>query len=193
MGKRSNFERREKDNYPTPFEAVKPLLPFLRRTKFIEPCCGDGDLIKHLESAGHECVAATDIRFNSEFDATTFDFKGMIWTLQPLCFITNPPWDRKILHPMITNLRRQMPVWLLLDADWMHTKQAYEHLLFCHAIVSVGRVKWIPDSKMTGKENCCWYLFDKIQYEPYKCTFWPRGMWNGQPNYQESGSADETV
>ena len=27
-------------------------------------------------------------------------------------------------------------------------------------IVSVGRVKWIPDSKMTGKDNCCWYLFD---------------------------------
>ena len=26
---------------------------------------------------------------------------------------------------------------------------------------SVGRVKWIPDSKMTGKDNCAWHLFDR--------------------------------
>ena len=28
-------------------------------------------------------------------------------------------------------------------------------------IVSVGRIKWIPDTKSTGKDNCCWYLFDR--------------------------------
>ena len=27
------------------------------------------------------------------------------------------------------------------------------------AVVSVGRVKWIPGSKMTGKDNCAWHLF----------------------------------
>jgi hypothetical protein len=21
-------------------------------------------------------------------------------------------------------------------------------------------VKWIPDSPFTGKDNCCWYMFD---------------------------------
>lgn len=26
--------------------------------------------------------------------------------------------------------------------------------------VGVGRVKWISDSPFTGKDNCCWYLFD---------------------------------
>jgi hypothetical protein len=30
MGKRSNFERRERDFYPRPFEAVPPLIPYLR-------------------------------------------------------------------------------------------------------------------------------------------------------------------
>ena len=29
-----------------------------------------------------------------------------------------------------------------------------------HKIVSIGRVKWIENSKSTGKDNCCWYLFD---------------------------------
>ena len=32
MGKRSNFERREADFYPTPRAAVVPLVPYLRRT-----------------------------------------------------------------------------------------------------------------------------------------------------------------
>jgi hypothetical protein len=29
-------------------------------------------------------------------------------------------------------------------------------------IVSIGRVKWIEDSKSVGKDNCCWYLFDRV-------------------------------
>jgi hypothetical protein len=33
MGKRSNFERREADFYPTPRAAVLPLIPFLRAVK----------------------------------------------------------------------------------------------------------------------------------------------------------------
>ena len=75
--------------------------------------------------------------------------------------ITNPPWNRKILHPMIEHFRMLAPTWLLFDADWMHTGQSSEYIKYCTDIVSVGRVKWIPDSKMTGKDNCCWYRFDK--------------------------------
>jgi hypothetical protein len=26
-------------------------------------------------------------------------------------------------------------------------------------VVSVGRVKWMPDSDSTGKDNAAWYLF----------------------------------
>ena len=53
MGKRSNFERRRADFYPTPRAAVVPLIPYLRRggiRTFVEPCCGEGDLVRHLES-----------------------------------------------------------------------------------------------------------------------------------------------
>lgn len=38
--------------------------------------------------------------------------------------------------------------------------QAAEFMPALRAVVSVGRVKWIPDSKMTGKDNCAWHLFD---------------------------------
>ena len=40
MGKRSSFERRERDFYPTPRAAVLPLIPHLRGIRtFAEPCC----------------------------------------------------------------------------------------------------------------------------------------------------------
>ena len=53
------------------------------------------------------------------------------------------------------------PTWLLLPADYMHNMYFTEFENMCVRIVSVGRVKWIEDSKHTGKENCVWYLFDK--------------------------------
>ena len=63
MGKRSNFERRPADFYPTPKAAVAPLIPYLRNSgirTFAEPCVGDGDLLRHLESFGLRCVYAGD-------------------------------------------------------------------------------------------------------------------------------------
>lgn len=158
MGKRSNFERRPRDAYATPYEAVVPLLAHLRPgTRFDEPCCGEGDLIRHLRSHGHECAYASDIdpAYGETEDATTAtECLGGY-------FITNPPWDRKVLHPIIARLSAIAPTWLLFDADWLHTKQAAPYLPWLHKVVSVGRVKWIPGSTMTGKDNCAWYLFDQ--------------------------------
>ncbi len=165
MGKRSDFERIPRDFYPTPWEAVLPLLPHLGGpTRFVEPCAGDGRLIDYLESVGHECIDAWDIEPRradiEQLDATT----GYI--LGAGAFITNPPWDRKVLHPIILNLSRQAPTWLLFDADWMHTKQSAPFMPTLRKIVSVGRVKWIADSPFTGKDNCCWYLFDATDEAP---------------------------
>jgi len=61
---------------------------------------------------------------------------------------------------MIEHFSDMRPTWLLFDADWMHTKQSAPYLWRLRKIVSVGRLKWIPDSRYTGKDNCCWYLFD---------------------------------
>ena len=63
MGKRSNFERRDKDKYYTPRAAVEPLLPHLKpNSTFFEPCAGNGALIEHLEGAGHTCKYACDVQ-----------------------------------------------------------------------------------------------------------------------------------
>ena len=160
MGKRSSFERRERDFYPTPEAAVLPLLPHLApSTLFSEPCAGDGALVDILQRHGHVCEFAGDLE-PQRADIYITDARTQGGDGAPDVYITNPPWSREVLHPIITNLSAQAPTWLLFDADWMHTRQAAPYLPLCRKIVSVGRVKWIPDSKHTGKDNCAWYLFD---------------------------------
>lgn len=165
MGKRSNFERNPRDFYPTPYEAVVPLISHLDRKTFYEPCAGSGDLIRHLVRNGAVCSGACDIEPNNanRSDTTPYIMAGSAELIKCAAaqFITNPPWDRPILHAIIDNLRTQAPTWLLIDADWAHTKQASSYLKYCEKIVSVGRVKWIANSKHTGKDNCCWYKFIK--------------------------------
>lgn len=160
MGKRSSFERVERDYYPTPLEAVRPLLHHLEPgTRFVEPCAGDGALIDHLTDAGHVCWDSSDIDPRRE-DISERNALINQFYLAP-CFITNPPWDRKILHPLIVHLSDQAPTWLLFDADWIHTVQAIPFMPRLKRIVAVGRIKWIPNSPFTGKDNCAWHLFGR--------------------------------
>jgi hypothetical protein len=162
MGKRSDFEREKLDFYPTPYSALKPLLRHLPvPVKFAEPCAGDGRLIDMLVADGHECVASFDVvprRDGIECKDASFMVSDDLNGAEMI--ITNPPWDRTPLHQIIERGMALCPTWLLFDADWMHTRQASPYLPFCAKIVSVGRVKWIEDSDMAGKDNCCWYLFN---------------------------------
>ncbi len=160
MGKRSDFERKPRDFYPTPFAAVEPLIQHLPQGfTFAEPCAGDGQLCRHLEYFGGTCMWASDIEPQLE-GVLQNDYSeiGEDEVLESDFIITNPPWDRKLLHPMIEHFIKLRPTWLLFDADWMHTKQASEYIKHCSVIVSVGRIKWFGN--MTGKDNCAWYRFE---------------------------------
>jgi hypothetical protein len=154
MGKRSNFERREADFYPTPRAAVVPLIPHLRGIHtFAEPCAGDGDLVRHLESFGLSCVWQNDLRSGQ-------DALGLAHYGPADAIITNPPYTREVMHRMIEHFARISPTWLLLESDWAQTKQAAPFMASCSDIVAIGRVKWIEGSKHTGKDNHAWYRFD---------------------------------
>jgi hypothetical protein len=160
MGKRSNFARNPRDWYPTPEVAVFPLLPFLPDNfEFSEPFAGDGVLIDHLEKAGGKCLLKSDIE-PLRADIQKKDFFEI--TYFPAMVITNSPWDRKILHPLIDHLIFHTDeFWLLFDASWPFTKQSSPYMEHCSDMVAIGRLKWIPDSKMTGKDDCAWYKFTK--------------------------------
>lgn len=160
MGKRSTgqFERQVRDFYVTPPEAVVPLIPHLEPgMTYGEPCVGNGALVTHLQTHGVFCEYASDILPQVSWalwqDVLTITHRPQRW-------ITNPPWRRDILHPLIIHLSDLAPTFLLFDADWAHTKQARTLMRErCVKVVSVGRVKWIADTKHTGKDNCCWFLF----------------------------------
>jgi hypothetical protein len=162
MGKRSNLpprsvEHDERDFWATPYKPVLPLIPHLHGVRvFAEPCCGEGDLIRHLESFGLRCGYRGDIATGQ--DALARDDYGDIDAN-----ITNPPWGRRnrtILHALIRHLQAIAPTWLLLPSDWAHTLRAAPYLQQCSDIVPVGRVQWVPDSEHSGMENAAWYRFD---------------------------------
>ena len=155
MSKRSDgFERKPRDFYPTPAIAVEPLIPHLQPgTTFDEPCAGDGALIDALETHGHICVAASDI-MPMRSDIEQFDVFDITETEADV-FITNPPWDVKILHPLIVHLSDIKPTWLLFYSDWAFTKQAYQYADRCRAIIALGRISWMQNGT-SGMDNCSW-------------------------------------
>lgn len=161
MGKRSNFERKARDYYRTwDKRAVAPLLKHLDpATRFIEPCAGAGDLIDQLAQVGHVCCGAYDIEPQRD-DVNQLD-AFQIRHAKDCTFITNPPWDRHLLHPLIEHLSDLAPTWLLFDAAWAQTKQARPYLPRLRKIVAVGRLRWEKDTSMDAKDDCAWYLFDK--------------------------------
>lgn len=179
MGKRSDYVRRERDAYYTPLAAVEPLIPHLPYTfDYVEPCAGDGRLMDHISylTEGHgECLYACDIDPRDPrvilHDGLSLDLGG--YNVVDFC-ITNPPWDRKFLHPFMEHWMQRCPTWLLFDADWMHTKQSALYMSYCTKVVSVGRVKWIEGSKGVGKDNCAWYMFDA--YNEKQTQFYGRNI-----------------
>lgn len=160
VGKRSDFQRRPMDDYPTiDPNAVTPLVPFLGNVlTFAEPCAGSGHLVRWLEAAGLVCVWSSDIAdTDPPIDALSL-FPSDLEAADAI--ITNPPWTREILHRMIKHFQAIAPTWLLFDADWAHTKQSAPYIDQCSHIVAVGRLRWIEGTKMKGKDNCAWHRFE---------------------------------
>ncbi len=150
------FERNPRDFYPTPYEAVIPLLKHLKpNTEFVEPCAGNYALADHLIKHGHICKEAFDIEPQNELVKS----KDALDITESSMLITNPPFHKNLLLPLLDHFISLADTWLLLPADYMHNKYFSNYLDNCKTIVSIGRVKWIPDSKMTSTDNFAWYLF----------------------------------
>ena len=168
MAKRSNFKRIERDFYATwDKRALPPLLKYIGSgVKFAEPCAGDGSLTRQLINAGNTPVWQSDIepQANNIIQADAFNLTTELSSADYI--ITNPPWSRNrdgsgLMHDLIRHFKDINDTWLLFDADWMHTKQLAELIQYCEVAISVGRLKWIPNSKYDSKDNVCWYKFIK--------------------------------
>jgi len=154
MGKRSNFIRRKADAYHTiDFRAAKALEPHIKYIDYYaEPCVGNYDLVKQLTKIGKCCTYVGDIQTGKDA------LQPCIWG-KSQAIITNPPWTRTLLHPLITHFMHQLPTWLLFDSDWAYNKSSAPYLDYCSDIVAVGRLRWIEGTTQTGKDNVSWYRF----------------------------------
>lgn len=161
MGRRSNFERIDKDKYNTVDpRAVPPLLKHLVGTKYVELCAGTGALIDQLTRHGLTCTYACDI----EPDGIGIEQRdALMVTTVDHQVITNPPWKRKWLHALIEHFRTLgVDVWLLFDAAWAYTEQAAPYMKYCHKIVVVPRLQWFPGTEFDAQDDCAWYLFKPV-------------------------------
>lgn len=176
MTKRASgaFKRNARDFYPTPRVAVLPLLPFLHRDNvrtFVEPCYGWGDLTRHLEGLGLKCVEHGDIE--SGWDARNWcadDFR------QADATITNPPWEHELMASIMERHACHVPAWFLVSSDWLFTKQSATLVAeLCTDVVPIGRLKWVPDTKHTGFDNCAWVRMHKAK-DTGAARLWPQTM-----------------
>ncbi len=163
-------ERRARDFYPTiDPRAVVPLVRHLGGAfVYAEPCAGAGDLIDLLDVHGCECLWAADLlpmrrtvhstgQLIAQQDALLLDRDR---AMAPPMFVTNPAWDRPVLHALIKRLAPIAPTWLLFDAAWKETQQAARFGPWCSTIISVGRLRWIEGTDDDATDDCSWYCFD---------------------------------
>jgi hypothetical protein len=161
--------RKRNDFYPTiDPRAVQALAQHLPAgTVYAEPCAGDGALILLLDQLGLVCDWALELEPQGSCLRNRWPIaRGNALQLgtddlgAAMCFITNPPWSRQLLHALIAHLARIAPTWFLFDASWKHTQQAAMFAPICTDIVSVGRLKWFAGSKYDPPDDCAWYCFD---------------------------------
>jgi hypothetical protein len=167
MSKRTpGLPQRPRGFWPTPREAVVPLIPYLPpRARYGEPCAGDGALIGHLRDlwpAGR-CVWASDlepqgpgIEAMAVADIEAADDVNL--------WITNVPWpvtggkgDPAL--SIIKHLIGIAPAWVLLPWDFAANGYFGRLIDQCSDIVPIGRVSWLGNGT-PGKDNCCWMHFD---------------------------------
>lgn len=177
MGKRAgtgstgSHARHGRDYYPTiDPNAVTPLIEHIRQTHkrtltYWEPCAGNLALVNLLKKckAPLTCKRASDIYASDNVE--TLDVFAIGNVPRGIdCFITNPPFVWDVLDPLIGHLSSMLPTWLLLPADYMHNVRMAKYASFCTDVLSVGRLRWSSNTKITGVDNYAWFRYDAESY-----------------------------
>jgi hypothetical protein len=166
MAKYSDYDgKRPRDYWPTVDPAaVEPLIPFVKGKTYAEPCFGSGDLYERFREQDTSIVC----RWMSDIEPqvshmTEIDALSLVGSQLTHCdlIITNPPYTWAILKPLMDHFISLKSTWLLLPADYMHNKRFGPYMKCCSDVVSVGRLYWMKDKPVRGKENYAWYRFNR--------------------------------
>ena len=176
MSKRSHFDKVPKEFYPTTDPKAVPtkLVEFIRGKTYAEPCYGNGDLEDLLMDVA-TCEWRSDIR----------ETVGSSKVMDALCLskediarcqliVTNPPFSRDVLLPLLDHFVSLKPTWLLLPAGYMNNIYFGPYMKGCSRVVSIGRLKWIKGSKHTSTDDFCWYFWPKGSTGEMETVFYGR-------------------
>ena len=123
MGKRSTFSRRANDAYPTPIEAVRPLVPHLRSI-ITSP--------NHAPATASSCGTWNRAGCAASTPATSRRPGCACRPALDAPIVSNPPWSRDLLHRLIEHFVKSAPsAWLLFDSNWANTRQSGRLLRYC--------------------------------------------------------------
>ena len=187
MSKRSNFDKVPKEFYPTTDPKAVPtkLVEFIRGKTYAEPCYGNGDLEDLLMDVA-TCEWRSDIRETVQArEGVALPRSGSSKVMDALCLskediarcqliVTNPPFSKDVLLPLLDHFISLKPTWLLLPADYMHNQYFSDYMKKCSRVISVGRLKWFKDSKHTSTDNFAWYFWPKGSTGEMETVFYGR-------------------
>lgn len=147
-----------------------------------EPCFGEGALTRiltrHLKGLAF-CGHASDLHPERapeglnvrKLDARTLTRSDLERHVD--LWITNTPWQRTHLHPIIDNLTKVAPLWCILPAEFAHRRRNYDYLRKCTHILPVGPVQFRPTKSGNGFFCYAWYRFVDEWQQDYP-SFMPR-------------------
>lgn len=151
--KTDNALKNPKDFWPTPFKPIRKLAEVLPPfTVYEEPCAGDGAILRGLYD--HLCGDAYD------FMPRAIGIRGAdALTVRPkYLVITNPPYRRSLLQPLLDHWIGRHECWLLLPLDMASNVWTNPYMRYVDRILPLGRVSWMQNGK-AGMENSCWFHF----------------------------------
>jgi hypothetical protein len=177
MGKHeSNFERVERDLYPTPPWCIEALAEHVMLTDLSvwEPAAGNGQMAEALKAAGAK-VHATDVHpYGYKLDRVLDFTSGMHRAERFDAIVTNPPFGSraKLAEQFVEIGLRHIArdggfLALLLPVDFdaaksrMHLFAGCPH--FAGKIILTKRIIWFanPDKREAPKENHGWFLWQR--------------------------------
>lgn len=165
---RSSVHRPDDDDYPTPADAVWPLLSAETISGPVwEPACGAGALCQVLDQAGLPFIATTLV--DRGYGESGRDFLSERELLAP-AIITNPPYSHAlefILHSLALGAELAA---FLLRLKFLESRDRYRRLFEKHpparVHVFVNRVHFFagdtPKSEQPGWSNeaFAWFVWD---------------------------------
>ena len=181
----SGYDRQENDFYPTPEWVTEALLDCVSlRGSVWEPCCGDGAMVRVIESRGHQ-VVASDLA-DRGFGETGVDFLARkAFPVGCQSMMTNPPYGdgggsvkgvhlpgallHFVRHAIRLTEQADGQLALLVRFQWLAGRKAANLISsgpLAKIIVLRRRIRWFDMGPLTnhGQHHHAWLFWD-CRYE----------------------------